>query len=427
MNMKTQVYRLLTFIFSLLLGTSITPAIKNFLLNFVITGTATVITGGLGMITTILAGRLLGPEEFGRYNLMMSIGQFLVLLMVFGIPTALAQGLPRSTNISRTIRSSVPLITVSFISTILVALFITRPASMLLHLSPVVWWWGIALGAAYAVRVNADAILRGTQAFRTSAKLDIGSTAASSLLFIVFLLLLWREATAYATVTLVGALLYGTLGAFTRRQMLGWEYTEETKSLASYGFLALLIAGATVLLLHFDRLIIQYFYDATAVGIYSAYLVGALFLTSFMVTVTNYILLPMSSAVDNIRGIYLHLKRVSWVIISSVSAIAFLTTLIFMRVLGRAYPFVWSWIILVSLYAGLFFYANILGILSHSRGKMLLATHLRIVGGISILFVLVAIGLTRQFGLTGTFSGLVIAYTLLIFALSLLLEKRLNV
>ena len=68
-----------------------TPAFNNFIksLGFVSLGFG--VSAILGLVTQILAGRILGPLEYGKYGFVQAAASFLSLPMVMGITTALVK------------------------------------------------------------------------------------------------------------------------------------------------------------------------------------------------------------------------------------------------------------------------------------------------------------------------------------------------
>ena len=78
-------------IYGFVFGTKPSAAVNGFVKNltFVAVGFGT--SAILGLTTQILAGRILGPAEYGKYALILAISSFLSLPMVLGITTALTK------------------------------------------------------------------------------------------------------------------------------------------------------------------------------------------------------------------------------------------------------------------------------------------------------------------------------------------------
>jgi O-antigen/teichoic acid export membrane protein len=380
------------------IGQALTPHSRDFIINVAITSASTIVVGGLGVITTTLLGRLLGPGEFGEYSLIISLAQLIVIFLTLGMQTALTHTLPRSDSVAATVHSAIPLL----LGTIVISSFLyLQLMPLVVHWLHIPVWsaycaWGLAV--AYAVRYVTDALLRGRRLFKISAWLDGISASLGFLVCIGLLSYGWRVGSILILVPASIAGLFAIGGLWLSRKVLGWRMTGESWRLFQYGFWSVVVGLTQLVLLQVDKLLVNYYYDTTVLGIYTAYLSGALLMIAFIFTITNYVLLPESSRIADITSLLTVLDRRKWYLI---------------LIMSVAYPWHFSWLVLVSIYAGVYFYANILVTIAFSRGKQVVKK-LPLLTGLAVLIYIVTFYiLVPHIGLSGFFIALIVAYGVL--------------
>src|SRR5690606_33142482 len=69
----------------------VSPEVEKFIKNVSYVGIGTIIASIFSFSFNILAGRVLGPAEYGAFTLVQSIGMFLYIPMLLGFHTALVK------------------------------------------------------------------------------------------------------------------------------------------------------------------------------------------------------------------------------------------------------------------------------------------------------------------------------------------------
>jgi O-antigen/teichoic acid export membrane protein len=104
MNMKSQfknmIIRFIEKIHFKAFGHPMSFEMKSFLGNLSWSFVSGALVLPLMMIVTTLAGRLIGPTEYGKYSLLLLINQFLIIFIFFGLDTTSVKYIAKARNFS---------------------------------------------------------------------------------------------------------------------------------------------------------------------------------------------------------------------------------------------------------------------------------------------------------------------------------------
>lgn len=299
---------------------------------------ATIIFGGmiagtlLGMVNQIILGRYLGPENYGLFNLSMSVVMIAGTLSVFGLFGSLSRFIPYhlEKNERNVVRSVIDfgllfsfLLGVAF--AIVIYLLADRLAVGIFHdtkLAPALKIFAIAV-PLHSLQQVARGIIRGFKAAKYDAIIfNIGSRIVTISVFLLSLLYLDRlygaliafaagiVVTTGITIWLIGKRIFPDFRKYRRipiaRNLLSFSWP-----LAVTGFTYLFVSKT-------DKVMLGYFMSSKDVGIYTPALMIANLLI-FISTAFKYIFLPTVSeycSKNDIRGLEPLYKSTSkWIFI----------------------------------------------------------------------------------------------------------------
>lgn len=306
---------------------------------------------------SILAGRMLGPEEYGRYALMLAIAQIMVIVILPGIDTALMRYVARSgedIGEKEAYISSAAVLYITFLVAGVLLFLVIRAISI--RIIPAV---GGVYGAAmiYALVISQrnfhESIIRGSHKFSLQAGVKV---IEAGLVLGVFLFLSWyrdcRSYQCYFAAALVGALvsvvLYWpyTLGAIKWR--VSGQYINR---LWAYGKFGIIGALAGVLQTSADRLLIVRVLGTHELGLYTAYYASSVMIAVQMGVILSNVLFPVAAGRRDHREMLWQLDK--FFLIGVLPAVGVVVMMIYIALLlfGSAYVFDLLLAVFMSFYA----------------------------------------------------------------------------
>lgn len=286
---------------------------------------ATIIFGGmiagilLGMVNQIILGRYLGPENYGLFNLSMSVVMIAGTLSVFGFFGSLPRFIPyhlekNERDVARSVIDfgSVFSFSIGILFAILVFLLADRLATGIFHdarLKPVLKIFAVVI-PFHSLQQVIRGTVRGFKAAKYEAIIfNIGSrivTISVFLLSLLFIHKLYGAVIAFMT----GIIATSTIAMWLIRKKIFPDYSTQRKvpiarSLLSFSW-PLALTGFTYLFISkTDKLLLGYFMSSKDVGIYTPALMIANLLV-FISTAFKYIFLPTVSeyfSKNDVRGL----------------------------------------------------------------------------------------------------------------------------
>jgi len=277
---------------------------------------ATIIFGGLiagnflGMVNQIILGRFLGPENYGLFNLSMSVVMIGATICVFGFFGSLPRIIPfhlkkNERNVVRSVLDFSALFSFSFGTLLAIVLYLMsdRLAVSVFHdprLAPALKVFSFII-PLHGLQQVAQGAIRGFKAAKYEALVfHIGARIVTISVFLLSLYVMHRlygAIVAYIT----GVLLTGLLAIWLVRKRIFPDYATHprvpvARSVLSFSWPLALTGVVFLCVTKTDRLMLGYFLTSTDVGIYSPAVViaslldfvNSAFKYRFLPTVTEY-------------------------------------------------------------------------------------------------------------------------------------------
>lgn len=300
---KKKLISTLEFIHLKLFGHEMSDVMRIFLghLSWSIMGG--IFASAIMMLINILAGRLMGPDEYGRYNLLITLSQLLVIPILFGLDTSSVIAISASKNIKdKNINITSTLYFVLFtlsISTILsVVIFpsITKnfPIGKTFLLITIIY------ALLSGLRVILESIIRGLHLFKTQFYAKIFEILIITLTFILFFIIKNNHNFFYYTISLISGLIFALF--FYSKKIFPHISYFSFSVLKKQILLGKIILIGTILGVGFnsvDKIIIAKYLNLTELGIYSAYFTISVNLIAQLTQMFINVFLPVVSGINN--------------------------------------------------------------------------------------------------------------------------------
>lgn len=291
---------------------------------------------------SMIAGRILGPSEFGRYNALLSAGSFLSAFFLLGMSVASVRYLADQEyhNQQRAIFSTA-FWSVTFAGatiTLAIAMFRSQLAA-LLGITEIFLIWTCIVALVLAYKSLFNGFLRAFQHIKLQSLLRIGESLLVAVTFTAAAILLQHiDFTSYIGAVAAGGLLFTVGSLLVLRQHFGW-FAPTLYAHMFQGYIRFLLIGTVLESIRtLDRFLMGQLLGFHEVGIYSAYYVashtvvdeiGLLFLNVFWPSAIKH-MGSMRSILHKIDRIFIWLAPV-WI------GLTIITTATFIWLLGSQY------------------------------------------------------------------------------------------
>lgn len=300
--LKSKTIKILNWFHIRIFGAEMGGGTRTFAKNIGYTVLGNLGTTAFLFIVNIVAVRTLGPTEYGKYILILSVVNFLTIPMLMGMHTSAMKYLPEHKDPA----DRAEIISTSFWAVIVFTLvlsvifYFSGPfLSSILGLPVLIFLSAILYSILLSIEGISGAILKGLHAFR---KLAIFGVINAATIFITFFILFffWEDRTykLYIYSILAGLLAFSAIVITQNIKNLSLSLfnMNKLKLLLKYGILGISTSFSWFIITTVDRFMLNKFTNTEAVGIYAVYIgtssiiIGrffSLFLTVFFPTVAG--------------------------------------------------------------------------------------------------------------------------------------------
>lgn len=317
----------------------------------------------LTFVFTSLAARYIGPEQFGLANLAISFSLFIQLVIGLGFTlssvkyiSATDDPIERKKIISTTfiyvVVSSIIFSSLVFISSVF--------WSKTLNVPLVVIYLAIIYTIPTTIYLILEGYLRALGLYKQSMLIYI----LSGIIYILSVAILifglgYLNAGSWVGSIAIRWLFFALAAVFFLVKLFGFglfkffDY-QWFKKLLRYGLLSFWMMAVVGLSQIFDRFILNYFWSAVQVGIYSAYITASSVATGKILQVFTQVFFPTMSGRRDHKEIFGLINRLFFIILGGFFAISLITTYIGLLIYGKGYDFKIAYLLLFSFNTALF-------------------------------------------------------------------------
>ncbi len=347
------------------------------------------------LLTQIAAGRVLGPEEFGRANLALAAIAYLQIVPMLGFPTAIGKLLAAEEDDERRAR---------FVSTALASFlawtFLVMPLLAVVHrsleralgLPPSLYALSLGLAALNAFYVVVGSPLLGLKRFAHRGLVEAVYGFTAPLALAASILLLGADHRSMLTAAGASWALGSLYALWCLRRWLApaWEKAV-LPAVWRYAAVATLNLLAVACVLAPARFALHAAGDAAQVGLFSAYFTASLQVALALLHMLQSVVIPLASDARGQKEAWTLARR--WTLPAALAAWLFFGAALVaaLAVFGRRYPLNWHWVAMFSAAAAFALLHGVLSALYSARdfsGLRVSVTGGLITGAANILLVI---------------------------------------
>jgi len=386
---------------------------KSFVRNLSYVTVSTFWVAAAMMIVQIVAGRIMGPDEYGKYALVESIGSILVLVGSFGFHTSSVHFLAKDDDKKKILSASAAGFFFNLLVVFLLA-WLTLPLwADFFKVGHPVAIFSLLYMIFFSLQQMARSLMRGFNYMKQFAVYDSISTliALAGFYFLIrytghnFNLIANTKFLAFGGFSLL--VLYLIKDKFVRFKI------SDLKELYVYGALAFFGGIGTLILTSADRLVVNYYLGAYSAGLYYAYVIASQAITFQLLKSFLIIFFPASSRAEDKKALYTKMNLAYKKFGIPFFVFNILTTLGIFAFYGHGYPFSFGLIILFSANSFISSIQQIdMWLLNAFGHKGIKNSAVLMLAG-ALIFILLSILSVKIFGITGVIVSMIATNILL--------------
>ena len=371
---------------------------KNFINNFGFLATAEILASFIGFPIKILAGRFLGPVEYGKYSLILSVAQFFIIPMLLGFVVAALRYIPEHKDLQKQITSWLQVFFT--VTTILTVFFLILNKTWWLKvfgISVDMFYYALIFSIFLAIFNLYDAFNRSFHRFKVVSSVAIINSIVLLLAFLLFLFgfgIKNYQSFIIANILSLATSLF-VLGRFIFKSGFSFSLPKDIfNKIFKYSTVSVIGAFTGFIILNSDRFFLNHFNSFYFVGIYAAYTNAAnVFVGRFFQLFLN-VYFPSISGEQDKNKIKDFIRKVLKIFLIGAFILSFFSIWLIIWLFGKKFPVDFTLITLFSLNNCFFIFYQLYMWLLNSEGMrgvgfVLKTSFLVSMLNLSLLFILV--------------------------------------
>ncbi len=358
-ELKLKLIKLVEYIHLKFFGHEMSDTMRNFLRSLSIVSIGMIISSVAMFVVYIIGARMIGSIEFGKFQLIYTMAQFIMIPMLFGLNTASVKYIAEEkvcVKRKEYAGNSLLLVSRSIILTYIVLFMGRNYFYSIFNINQQIFTLLILLSTVIVLYYFFRSLLQGLDDIMTLSFLEGGYAIVVVVSFFVlyysngsnYFSLYWAFILGYVFFVIFFVYKY-----FATIQKNYHKNVQFRKKILKYGFFAILGSISGMLLSGIDKIMLGYYTDAKTVGVYSMYILASLVIFSQIFHIFITVFFPQINTIQNKKNVVAKINKsvkIIFLLISLMSGIIIPVVLYFG---GKDYPFRISYVIIFSIIAGL--------------------------------------------------------------------------
>ena len=378
-------------------------------------GIGTFIATALIAIFSVLGGRLLGPEEYGKFMLVQSIAMFLHIPMVMGLDVAMLKYNAEGDDANR--RKSITSTAYAMIAglaavSVAVMLLLAGPLSGWFAAEPDLFRFSVYFALLYSFFTLTQTTLRSIDRMRPFA---ISQPVHAVILLIAFASFIILNRLSFAYMVYAKLIAFAGTGVaihvlHSRQYLVASFDTAWARTLTRFAFATLMTLVAVAFYGNIGNVIVARYMSVADVGLYGAYFTSTMSIASIGWQIFNMVFFPTASRYRDKRPLLRRINRLVPIVIILGTPLIMGAGYVILQLYGGEYSFSIVWLALFAAASVLFiargFYSSLLTS-AGPGGAFLVSTAAVITAAI---MVTLSILLVPVLGIAGAMAAAIAAY-----------------
>ncbi len=410
------VVNLLNFSYEHVFHEKISDEVKDFLKRLSYVGAGRFIAIPLSFTFNILAGRILGPGEYGKFALVQSVSMFLYIPMLFGFNTAIVKYSSEKESTdrrSRIISTAYILIFFFTIGPVIFYFVFSSQLSNMFSISHGLFYLSLISAVLFVFYTLTTSTLKGLFKMKTFA---IFQPVYATIVLLAFLFFIVNDFLSFKSMVYPIFLAYGITSAillvFFLRKYLRFEFDRYwAKTLTQYSMFAVIGGLSFVFYTNIDRILINRYMTVVDVGIYRVYYMASVNIVGILWNSFNAVFFPTVSKYENKEAVFNRINKLMPFLIGLGIPLVLLCEFVILKLYGSQYPMSFPLMLIFAVVSILVVWYGLYAWTFDSLGIRGVKLDMLSVVTIAILNILLNIYLIPRFGLYGAIMATAVAFT----------------
>ncbi len=378
----------------------------------------------------IYLGRSLGPDGYGNFAYILTIGNFLSILYMIGLQQAIINIISPLTGNERKAHLStiLLLILLLFLGMSILFFFVQELIGTLFTIDPTLVRYSILYAFAFGLYSLIQASVQALQDMRSVSILRL----VSCILFVVIFFALqsilpyaidYRGVVGCKSAGLVSAIVVILLVSLRREisfRLFNLKASRVLFHYALYGFLLQVCAAFT---LEFSKVVLNRYFDAATIGLYQVYFISSVSIAQMILVSIVTVYFPAISKSKNkarvIETLASYERFLPLLIVPSL-----LLSYTFFKMYGRQYPLNLLTLLIFNVYVIFYFVSSIYSRTLESFGVFGVRSSVVVNVAGTVITVVLSFLLIPVFGINGAIITMTVARIVLFVVLRILLKEK---
>lgn len=378
----------------------------------------------------IYLGRSLGPDGYGNFAYILTVGNFLSILYMIGLQQAIINIISPLTGNERKAHLStiLLLILLLFLGMSILFFFVQELIGTLFTIDPTLVRYSILYAFAFGLYSLIQASVQALQDMRSVSILRL----VSCILFVVIFFALqsilpyaidYRGVVGCKSAGLVSAIVVILLVSLRREisfRLFNLKASRVLFHYALYGFLLQVCAAFT---LEFSKIVLNRYFDAATIGLYQVYFISSVSIAQMILVSIVTVYFPAISKSKNkarvIETLASYERFLPLLIVPSL-----LLSYTFFKMYGRQYPLNLLTLLIFNVYVIFYFVSSIYSRTLESFGVFGVRSSVVVNVAGTVITVVLSFLLIPVFGINGAIITMTVARIVLFVVLRILLKEK---
>lgn len=354
-KIKKKLIELINFLHRIIFGHEMSLEMKKFIKNLSWSFLGIFFNGLILFAVNILAGRIIGPEGYGRYNLVLVIANIFAAFILFGLNITSVKYISSSTDDNEKkqyLSNSFFIVSFTSVVVLLFLFFMNIKLTKIFNLDKDVFLFGVLLAVVLSWRSLLDSFIKSFELFRyqSSVKIIEGFIVIASFL-ILFFVINFSNYKYYIFSLFLGYSVLCVLYFFKiKNKIIHWKY-QNFKKILKYSKSTVILTFIGILMASMDKLFIGKFVGLEKLGIYSAYLMSTSIFVGQICLVFDNVFFPMINKIEKKDEIIKKIDKLFFVFFVPGVSIIFSFSSLIMIMFGREFQFSYLYVLIFSVLA----------------------------------------------------------------------------
>jgi len=341
-------------VYEKIFGEELSENVAQFLKNLGYIGLGFGLARFITAIFNIISGRILGPEEYGKFSLLLSVAMFLAIPALFSLNSGMIKYCAEKEDKEerkKILMTGLALAWLLITVCSLLYLALAEPLARLFSVSLPMFRLALVFAVIYAVNLMITSVLQGLRLLKERSYWEL---VYAVILFIIFLWLVFhRQERSYLAMfypTVIAYSLVSITILIKERTYLGLVFSRIwAAKLLAYGFYGMVGALAFTFLNNIDKIMINKFLQPQDLGVYKAYYTASIGLAGSLVVLFVTAFFPQASRSKAKEKIFAKITRfIPYFFLLGIPGTLFFEYVV-LKLYGPSYPIDWLNLLLFSL------------------------------------------------------------------------------